>query len=196
MVKVASLYKAAPEGDEELLVGLQAGDRIALEHVYSSCFPLVERLVEANSGSSDEAKDIFQEAMMVLYDKLQRDGVFSLNCKLSTYLYAISRRLWLKSLRVKGRYTTEDFLQSEDSLSDEVDADLTLHVEKENQFQLMERSLQELGSPCSQILLSFYMDGKSMQTISEELGYTNAENVKNQKYKCLQRLKKIYFKTR
>lgn len=181
--------------DEELLRGIYTGERAALEGVYATCFPTVKRLVLSNNGSEEEAKDVFQEAVMVLYDKLQQQKHFELSCRLGTFLYAVSRRLWLKMLRNKGRFASEEFIYSEEETQFfETEQDLLVHQEKEAQFQLMEQSLQRLGDPCRQILLDFYMRGKSMQRISEELGYTNAENVKNQKYKCLQRLKKYYFK--
>jgi hypothetical protein len=50
-----------------------------------------------------------------------------------------------------------------------------------------------LGEPCRGIIKDFYVDHLNMIEIADKYGYTNADNAKNQKYKCLQRLKKIYF---
>src|SRR5690606_39207171 len=138
------------------------------------------------------------EAVLVLYDKLTQQVGFELNCMLRTYLYAVSRRLWLKSLRDKNRFVpngdVENVEPSEGDLSTMVETDLSVHLDKEAQFEKMEEGLVELGEPCRKILLDFYMKGKSMQDICDSMGYTNADNVKNQKYKCLQRLKRLYFK--
>jgi hypothetical protein len=53
--------------------------------------------------------------------------------------------------------------------------------------------LDKLGDPCSKMLKAFYFNKKSMQEICTEFGYTNADNAKTQKYKCLTRLKKLFF---
>ena len=57
----------------------------------------------------------------------------------------------------------------------------------------MESALQLLGEPCKTIMEDFYIHNRSMQEICERFGYTNADNAKTQKYKCLQRLKKLFF---
>ncbi|MEO1653708.1 MAG: sigma-70 family RNA polymerase sigma factor, partial [Bacteroidota bacterium] len=66
--------------------------------------------------------------------------------------------------------------------------------EKEIQFNKMAEAMEKLGEPCRSILRDFYLKKMSMQEICEKMGYTNADNAKNQKYKCLQRLKKIFFR--
>jgi DNA-directed RNA polymerase specialized sigma24 family protein len=58
---------------------------------------------------------------------------------------------------------------------------------------IMERALNSLGEPCKSLLESFYIEKKSMDEIASLFGYTNADNAKNQKYKCLMRLKKLFF---
>ena len=58
---------------------------------------------------------------------------------------------------------------------------------------MMEKAMSGLGEPCKSLLEAFYMQKRSMQEIASGFGYTNAENAKNQKYKCLMRLKKLFF---
>ena len=70
------------------------------------------------------------------------------------------------------------------------DTDGEENILNEKQKTLME-SLKELGDPCKSILMYFYYEQFSMEKIAETLGYTNADNAKNQKYKCLKRLKTI-----
>jgi DNA-directed RNA polymerase specialized sigma24 family protein len=74
-----------------------------------------------------------------------------------------------------------------------VEPDMANHEEKDQQFLLMDKALLQLGEPCKTIIEDFYIHNKSMQDISEKFGYTNADNAKTQKYKCLQRLKKLFF---
>jgi hypothetical protein len=74
-----------------------------------------------------------------------------------------------------------------------VEEDLEAHERRDVEFSMMERAMNGLGEPCKSLLQAFYMDKKNMQDIAASFGYTNAENAKNQKYKCMVRLKKLFF---
>ncbi len=180
--------------DDALLTGLANGSDDALTQLYRRYFPMVLHLVTTNNGSEDDAKDIYQEALVVLYEKV-RSGSLELHCQLKTYIYSVSRRLWLKQLSHKSRYMVRDV----DAPATDADAvaqlsdDLTDHDERDRQFELMGESLERLGEPCRTLLEDFYIRHLSMQDITEKFGYTNADNAKTQKYKCLMRLKKLFF---
>jgi DNA-directed RNA polymerase specialized sigma24 family protein len=74
-----------------------------------------------------------------------------------------------------------------------VDEDIEDHERINTEFNMMERSINSLGEPCKSLLDAFYIQKRSMQEISASFGYTNADNAKTQKYKCLMRLKKLFF---
>ena len=149
---------------------------------------MVQSLILNNNGSPDDARDIFQEAMIVLYEKV-RPGTFELNCQLKTYLYSVCRRLWLKRLSQLQRISPEvESLQE----TVPVEEELELHEQRNLDFQTMEKSMKNLGEPCKSLLEAYYLHKKSMVEIADNFGYTNADNAKNQKYKCLMRLKKLF----
>lgn len=173
-----------------LLKGLARSDKKSVEWIYGQNYNLVQAMVVNNNGTIDDAKDIFQEAMMVLYDKA-RSGSFELNCQIRTYLYSVARRLWLKKLNQSNRHTTDFDDTNETQIA--VDSDLVEHEQKEAEFEMMHAAIGTLGEPCKSLLEAFYFKNNSMQEIAENFGYTNAENAKTQKYKCLMRLKKIFF---
>ncbi|HMG67013.1 MAG TPA: sigma-70 family RNA polymerase sigma factor [Chitinophagaceae bacterium] len=179
-----------PEIDEKaLLLGMARNDRKAIETIYKENYNMVQSLIINNSGSSDDAKDIFQEAMIVLYEKV-RSGTFELNCLIKTYVYSVSRRLWLKRLHQMNHYAPalED-LQETVQVEDEIAENERINGE----FLVMEKAINSLGEPCKSLLEAYYLERKNMQDIALSFGYTNADNAKNQKYKCLVRLKKIFF---
>jgi RNA polymerase sigma factor (sigma-70 family) len=151
---------------------------------------MILQMVISNNGDEEEAKDIFQESIIVLYNKVKA-GDFELNSKLKTYIYAICRRLWLKRLNQQSKFTNQ--LGIAEDVEDSA-ADLEEYEHQHRQFQLMQTALSQLGEPCKTIIEEFYLHNKSMQDICEKFGYTNADNAKTQKYKCLQRLKKLFFK--
>jgi len=179
--------------DQELITGIAQGDSRAINKLYKFFFPSISRMIINNNGSDDEAKDIFQDAVMVLYDRLTQ-GKFELNSKLSTFLYAVSRRLWLKHLTRKGVTSkTSDISDFEDILK--IEDDVERHEIIESNFRQMSFALEQLGEPCKTLLHDFYIVNMSMQEIKEKFGYTTTDNAKTQKYKCLQRLKKLFFNT-
>jgi RNA polymerase sigma factor (sigma-70 family) len=179
----------AESNEKALLQGLARSDKKAIEIIYRENYNMVQSLIINNSGSTDDAKDIFQEAMIVLYEKV-RSGTFELNCLIKTYVYSVSRRLWLKRLQQMNRYVPAiENLQDTVPVEEEVEENERINSE----FQTMEKAINSLGEPCKSLLEAYYLEKKSMQEIALFFGYTNAENAKNQKYKCLVRLKKIFF---
>jgi RNA polymerase sigma factor (sigma-70 family) len=178
------------QNDEKaLLEGLAASDKKAVETIYRENFNMVQALIINNNGSADDAKDIFQEAMIVLYEKV-RSGTFELNCQIKTFVYSVSRRLWLKRLQQQNRYSApgdnmEAVVPVEEELED--------HEQRNAEFEMMEKAINNLGEPCKSLLEAYYLQKQNMQVIAASFGYTNADNAKNQKYKCLMRLKKIFF---
>jgi len=179
----------AESNEKALLQGLARSDKKAIEIIYRENYNMVRSLIINNSGSTDDAKDIFQEAMIVLYEKV-RSGTFELNCLIKTYVYSVSRRLWLKRLQQLNRYVpTVENLQDTVPVEEDVEENERINSE----FLVMDKAISSLGEPCKSLLEAYYLNKKSMQEIALFFGYTNSENAKNQKYKCLVRLKKIFF---
>lgn len=183
------MSRSLHQSDEELIIAIRHQNEKALSIIYKSHFPMILHFITTNNGTEQEAKDIYQEAVIVLYENSQQPE-FELSCKIKTYLYSICRRLWLKRITEKSKYVgkIEDFESFIPFEVDQSDQD-----EREKQFSVMQNALTQLGEPCRTIMEDFFVHSLSMQQITEKMGYTNADNAKNQKYKCLMRLKKIFF---
>ncbi|HCT22977.1 MAG TPA: RNA polymerase subunit sigma-70 [Chitinophagaceae bacterium] len=179
----------ADTNEQLLLKGLASNDSRAIETIYKDNFNMVQAFILNNNGSYDDARDIFQEAMITLYEKAQSES-FVLTCQIKTYVYSVCRRLWLKRLQQTGRYSN-----TLDNLDETVpvEEDLEIHEKRNAEFAIMDRALNSLGEPCKSLLEAFYLQKQDMQQIAAAFGYTNADNAKNQKYKCLMRLKKLFF---
>ena len=175
--------------EQALLNGLAKNDAKAIETIYRNNFNMVQSFVLNNNGTYDDARDIFQEAMIVLYENVKSDS-FVLTCQIKTYVYSVCRRLWLKRLQYLNRFASQI-----ESLEETVPVEEDIEQqEKQNaDFAIMERALASLGEPCKSLLEAFYLEKKDMTHIALAFGYTNADNAKNQKYKCLIRLKKLFF---
>ncbi|MBL7729764.1 MAG: sigma-70 family RNA polymerase sigma factor [Chitinophagaceae bacterium] len=175
--------------EKALLEGLAANDKRSAETIYKENFNTIQALIVNNNGSSDDARDIFQESMIVLYEKAC-SGSFELNCQIKTFLYSVARRLWLKRLQQQNRFTSPgDSMEVVVPVEDDIEA----HEQRDAEYEMMENAINHLGEPCKSLIEAYYLQKKSMQEIAANFGYTNADNAKNQKYKCLMRLKKIFF---
>jgi RNA polymerase sigma factor (sigma-70 family) len=175
--------------DELIIAEIRKQNEVALRELYRTHYPMIRNLVVNNSGNEQDAKDVYQEAVIVFYEKLQQQD-FMLTCKIKTYLYAVCRRLWLKRLAERKWYTgnideLETFLGVEEEVNDVEEKTIAL--------RRMQSSLEGLGEPCRTIITDFYIGNLGMEEITTKFGYTNTDNAKNQKYKCLQRLKKLFF---
>ncbi|HET7118515.1 MAG TPA: sigma-70 family RNA polymerase sigma factor [Hanamia sp.] len=175
--------------EKALLEGLAANDTNAIETIYRENYSAIKAFIINNNGYSDDARDIFQEAMIVLFENV-KSGSFILSCQLQTYLYSVCRRLWLKKLQKQNRFN-----HSIEPVHEvvAVENEIELYEKRDGDFTMMENALQKIGEPCKSLLEAFYIEKRSMSEIADSFGYTNAENAKTQKYKCLVRLKKLFF---
>ncbi len=179
----------AESNDKNLLEGLARNDSSSIEILYKQNFGMIQSFIIQNNGSYDDARDIFQEAMMVLYEK-SKDENFILTSQIKTYVYSICRRLWLKRLQQSSKFVTPtDSLQETIPVEEEIEQKQQL----DENFEMMDVAMKSLGEPCKSLLEAYYINKKHMTEIADEFGYTNADNAKNQKYKCLMRLKKLFF---
>ncbi len=178
--------------DDVLIQGIRDDDRQLIATLYKMHFPMVRKLVVENSGSEDEAKDVYQEAIVVLYENVRTKG-FNLTCKINTYLYSVSRNIWLKQL--KRRMPQVNDLNDHKRVVD-INRDFDKHELKQIRLDKLNTAMEEIGEPCSSILTYFFYNRLTMEEIAGKMGYTNAANAKNQKYKCFKRLKKIVLQTK
>ena len=180
--------------DTELLEGLSKGSDTAIALLYRHYFPVLSKWMITKGALESDIEDVFQDALMVLYAK-SKDTAFCLTCKLSTYLFAVSKRIWYKKLEQQRNapLVSEESILEQQSEWINTEADLDAFMEKEAQLELLQTALEKLGQPCRDLLAAFYTKEMNMKAIAEAFNYTSPDNAKTQKYKCLNRLRKIYF---
>ena len=171
--------------DQEIISQLRTGQQHkALVKLYAH-LPKVERMVRNHSGTRADAKDLFQDALIILLGKAKDEG-FTLSCSISTYLYAICRNRWQEELRRRGRFT-----QELEALPEEPN-DLGAVLADEQNISLAERALQALGDKCQELLKRFYLLKDPLLTIAKSIGLAGEGAAKTRKYKCLEEARKRY----
>jgi len=164
--------------DEEILKRIQKGDQTMIELLYKKNFRMVVNYIQKNSGTEEEAKDIFQESIVVFWQKAG-SGNLIMTSKISTYIFSISQNLWRKELDRKGRNSGEMVELSE-----------VMEHDKEEKIKIIHESLRQIGDTCRDILVYYYFEDRSMNDIAEIMGFANSDTVKSKKYKCKQELDK------
>lgn len=150
-------------------------------------YPKVEKHICFNSGSKEEALDIFQEALIVLFKKAQTLDTDT-DIRLDGFLINTCKLLWNNELRKKKVRQKS----GEEGLAKlEYEDDIQEQVEKENKLNVIEDVLNKIGEKCKTILELFYYRSFSMDAIAQKLGYKSVKSAKTQKYKCMEHARKL-----
>lgn len=173
--------------DEELIKGLKEQDSRCIKHMYREFFPLAKSIVERNSGNYEDAEDLFQDSMVVLYKRLTRDKV-TLQCSLKTFFYGICKNLWKQRLDRKWRLLLSDNMAEEPAESYEV-IDKEINEEVLEKKRLFLKHFFTLPHRCQKILKLYLMD-ISLKEMANRLNLRNEEYAKSRKYQCKEILRK------
>jgi RNA polymerase sigma factor (sigma-70 family) len=154
----------------------------ALERIYAKTYRMVLSYVRKHGGSTDDAKDILHEALILFYEKIVHNQ-FTLTASISTYLMAICKNLWKQELEKRTRTT-----DLTDTQTDSV-WEMPVTGTDSPLLKLMD-FVEQLGEKCKNILVSFYYFGQRLEQITTQHGYQNVRTTTVQKFKCLERLRK------
>lgn len=181
------MNQGQPFTDSDLIRALKS-DRIpdeAIRHLYRTQYRMTAAYIKQNSGTDQDAEDIFQDLILVFIEVLRKDK-FRGESSVSTFLYALTRNIWLNELKKRDRstYREEIFEREKDQTEQDVSRSIVNHEMKSRLIQLVEA----MGEACKKILLAFYYENLAMREILKTLNYENEQVVRNKKYKCLKQL--------
>lgn len=169
--------------DQEIIHQLKLGNETCLKYLYQH-LGMIKSLVIKNSGNEDDALDIFQEAIIVFYKKV-KSGDFELKSKISSYLYEVSRRLWLNQLnRRKKHESPSDHTLLSERVNEESEEQNSLALQK-----YIRNALEKLGEPCKSLLEAAIFFSMKMEDIAKKFNYSSARSASQQKLRCLKKLR-------
>ena len=163
--------------EEDLINKLRKGDSAALKYVYQKCFPRKGNFITSNSGTMQDAQDFFQQAMMILIEKIRRKPDFTLSTLICRYLNGIVSKIWLNHLRTEKKKEGLGFIKIQD-LDDEtvkeLDAATTAYFDSPNDEQTKARHkiFETLSKDCQELLKAHYVHRMSWKEVAEEFGQT------------------------
>ncbi|NOT76211.1 MAG: sigma-70 family RNA polymerase sigma factor [Cyclobacteriaceae bacterium] len=150
------------------------------KQLYESCFPTSARWVAKMNGSFEDASDIFQDALIIYYEKNQIKN-FEINTSVNAYILGIVKHLWIRKFKDDARNVSLSEIESRISIpSDFFPAPNT---EKLLQF------LESTGRQCLELLSAFYYEGLNMKQLSQRMNFKGERSATVQKYKCIEKLR-------
>ncbi|NQZ75455.1 MAG: sigma-70 family RNA polymerase sigma factor [Ekhidna sp.] len=162
--------------DSEILEGIRRGDERMLDYLYRKYYRMMTKIVLSKSGTEDEAKDVYQEALLVFWQKAV-SGNLVLTSKISTYIYSICLNQWRKELDRKTRLSSE-----------EVDGQEFQSHDAKERLKIVMDCISQLGDVCKKVLTYYYFDGLKMPDIADKMNFANTDTAKTKKYKCKKKL--------
>lgn len=182
MLKIEFIKK---DKDLGIIEGLRGGQKGTLNDIYERFYPFVKDHVLKNSGSEDDAKDVFQDAMMAIFQNVS-DSDFELTCQFKTYLYAVSTKIWRKKLRGQKTNSEDINIDIEQIAQEEID-DAVLKMER---YKFYQRKFDQLSEKCQQ-LLKMFLNGVDMKRITEHYNFASVAYTKKRKFQCKENLIKL-----
>lgn len=161
-------------------------DDTVFSELYKNYFILVKKFIIKNSGTCEDAEDIFQDTMIVLVQKLKRDD-FELTASVKAYILGISKNLWFKKIR--DSKITLEFSEEHDSLFFE-EIEYSIQQEKTYLDKLADY-MHKITTHCKGLIHDMFMKSKPIEQIQTEYGYSSKHTALNQKYKCIEQIRKI-----
>lgn len=162
-----------------IIDGIRNRNNKVLMYVYKQFYPPVKHMVNNNSGGDEDAEDVFQEAIIIIFDKLAKNEL-KLSCAMKTYIYSICRNLWLQKLNKAKRLTSTDLLEF--SIADEV-VDVEQSFEEYDKDQLYQQHFIKLSEQC-QKLLRMFLDKIGFREITIAMGFKSEEYARKIKQRC------------
>lgn len=171
--------------NKQYIQGLLTNDSKILQKIYADFAGRIQNLILKKGGTADDAKDVFHDALIVIYQKAKTSD-FELTSSFYTYLYSICNFMWDRKRKKKANNTVT--IPEDNRLS--LDEDIVADILKREKQRVFKESLEKLGATCQQILRLFFAR-KSMTEIAETLNFENEHVARTRKYRCSKELEKL-----
>ena len=170
--------------DQMFIEGIANNDSAVIQTIYKKFVPKVVNYIMNNSGDKDQAQDVIQEVMILLFNQA-KVNTLKLTCPFDAYFFLLCKRKWLNELKKtsnKGVTINEDAASINESAHELVEQAETFDEKQ----QLFDAMFLKLGDKCQELLkLSFVI--KSMEEVAEKLNVTYGY-VRKKKSLCIGQL--------
>jgi RNA polymerase sigma factor (sigma-70 family) len=153
--------------DSEIIECLKNRQSYVVKYLSDRYLPMIRLMVFQMGGSLDDAKDVFQDGLIIMLEKIDQDD-FILTCKFKTYLYAVCENLW-KSVLDKKQAAANYFSRRND---DDLEGDYS-EIHDNRIYENIFYEVFDTLDPACQKILKLYWEELTPDEIAEKLGVTN-----------------------
>ena len=150
--------------------------------MYTTVYPKIRAYIKKNSGTNDDALDIFQDAIVVLCKQIKQDK-YNRNEQVDGFLYTVARKLWINKAKTDKR-----IIHTDELIDNREEQDFSDNIITKEREQIVSVIIDKLGKKCYELLRSSILFDKKPQEICDAMGFATVNSVKTQKYKCKQKL--------
>lgn len=163
-----------------------------VRYLYEHYFEDAATEIKLRGGSDDDAADMFQEAVLILIEKI-KTGKFRQESSIKTFLVGIARNLWLFEKRTRERRSSREmhYTISEGSDINTEDLDIGERIFSKSNTDVIQTLFNQVGEVCSKILIGFYYENSSMKNLLQRFHFDNEQVLRNRKSRCMKKLKKL-----
>lgn len=170
--------------------GIKRGNPKVIRAIYQKYYKAIAHLVETHGGTEEDSRDVFQEGLMVMFQKVKQDN-FQLTSTFLTYFYALCRNIWSNKLRKRPK---KEVTFDTELLSIEAE-DPNINVEKNERYFLYRQKFLLLGKDCQKVL-GLFLKKIRMEEITKQMGYSSINYTKKRKFLCKEKLVQLIRKDR
>ena len=173
--------------DQTIISQLKKGNELYLKYLYEH-LEMVKSWVNNNNGNDEDAYDLFQEAIIVFYKNISA-GKYEHKSKISTYLFGICKRQWYNQLnrRLKYERPVSGVSQVDNEPFDSFEIELTRGRDSLKNY--INQAFDKLGEPCKSLLEKSIFLKIKMDEIATMFNYASAHSARQQKLRCIKRLR-------
>ncbi len=180
-----------PNKDLEIIDAIKTGKNgIVLDHLYKTALPNIVRFIMRNNGDKEEAKDIFQDAVVTLYSTVKL-GKYDSTKQINGFLYFVARNLWINRVKKKSKQVaivdTESYFSTETAF---------VYMVEEEKRKAVEGLMEKIGSPCKELFKYVLYDKLSMKEVAQKMGYSGETVAKATHYQCKRKLAVYIFENK
>jgi RNA polymerase sigma factor (sigma-70 family) len=178
--------------DKAILQGLKKKQERYIRYLYKEFSPMINNFVIHNSGTYEDAEDVFQDALVLLYKRICTGNV-CLNCSLKTYFYAICRNIWMKRLSRKQKILYQDHMEVHEDPTGYSTGEYEFREDNLEMVRLFHRHFLLIPEDCQKVLMLF-LEKVPLKTIAGVMGFKSVGYAKARKYMCKNMLRKRILK--
>jgi len=172
--------------DEAIIEGLRLRKENIIKYVYKEYFSMTRHLIINNSGTGQDAEDVFQDVLVIVYNRIMIDQL-ELNSTFKTFFYSVCRNIWMQQLEKRKKFKNEfvDFETITEIPEQTIEEIYDIEKKKNKLYQL---HFLNMSDDCQKVI-QLFLKKISLREIANIMGYKTEKYAKTRKFDCKEELK-------